>query len=99
MALGAELGFWISKPHWGRGYATETATAMIDWHFQMSNGDAIASSAHHLNKASLRVKAKLGFTETGRDRRFSQALQCNVEHVLTRLTREDWMAGRERECA
>jgi RimJ/RimL family protein N-acetyltransferase len=72
---------------------------VIDWHFRQSDADRIGSSAHHLNKASLRVKAKLGFTETGRDRRFSQALQHNVEHVVTQLTRQDWMAAEAKRCA
>lgn len=99
VVLTDELGFWIAQPHWGRGYATEAASAVIDWHFAGSNSAAIASSAHHANKPSLRVKAKLGFSETGRDRRFSQALGHNVEHVLTRLRREDWMAREGQRCA
>ena len=99
VAISQELGFWIARPHWGRGYATEAASAVIDWHFGRCDATEIASSAHHLNKASLRVKSKLGFIETGRDRRFSQALQHNVEHVLTRLTRADWMATENRRCA
>jgi RimJ/RimL family protein N-acetyltransferase len=99
VALAQEFGFWIAKPHWGRGYATEAAKAVIDWHFRASGSDAIVSSAHHRNVASLRVKAKLGFAEIGRDRRFSQPLQVNVEHVLTQLTRTEWMAGEERRWA
>ena len=99
VVLNTELGFWIARPHWGKGFATEAASAVIDWHFSNCAEDAIASSAHHANTASLKVKAKLGFTETGRDRRFSQALQSNVEHVLTRLTRQDWVRESERKWA
>lgn len=99
VAMGPELGFWIARPHWGKGFATEAASAVIAWHFARSNADAIVSSAQHDNRASLRLKARLGFVETGRDMRFSHALQHNVAHVLTRLTREDWMAGEERRCA
>jgi RimJ/RimL family protein N-acetyltransferase len=99
VALNGELGFWIARPHWGKGYATEAAQAVIDWHFRGSNSDALLASAHHANTASLKVKAKLGFSETGRDRRFSQALQSNVEHVLTRLTRQDWVREGERKWA
>src|SRR5690606_4808922 len=74
VALGPELGFWIARPHWGKGFGTEAAGAVIDWHFARSRA-AIVSSAHHDNRASLRLKAKLGFVETGRDTRFSHALQ------------------------
>jgi RimJ/RimL family protein N-acetyltransferase len=99
VAFGPELGFWISKPHWGKGFGTEAASAAIDWQFSRSNCEVIASSAHHDNRASLRVKSKLGFVETGRDMRFSHALQHNVSHVLTRLTRESWQAREDKQCA
>lgn len=94
IALGPELGFWISRPNWGRGYGTEAAKAVIDWHFANTGADAITSSAQQDNRASLRLKAKLGFVEIGRDMRFSHALQHNVAHVLTRLTRDEWASRR-----
>lgn len=87
-----ELGFWIGRPHWNRGYVTEAAAALLDWHFAGSEGGAVLSSAHHNNAASLAVQRKLGFLPTGREMRFSQALQHNVDHVLTSLSRDDWQA-------
>ena len=99
VALGSELGFWIARPHWGRGYVTEATRAVIAWHFANTDAETIASSAHHDNRASLRVKAKLGFRETGRDMRFSQALQHNVQHVLTSLSRADWASLETKQCA
>lgn len=59
-----ELGYWIARPHWGLGYATEAGRAVI----------AIAralrlkrlSAGHFLdNPASGRVLDKLGFRPTG----------------------------------
>ncbi|AVF03746.1 MAG: GNAT family N-acetyltransferase [Devosia indica] len=99
VALTSEIGFWIARPHWGKGYASEAARAVIDWHFATSNRSHISASAHHDNRASLRVKARLGFEEVGRDIRFSHALQHNVPHVLTRLTRQRWMEREEKQCA
>ena len=94
-----ELGFWIARPHWHKGYGTEAATALIDWHFEGTGLDRIQSSAHHNNTASLRLKAKLGFVATGKEMRFSQALQHNVEHVTTELSRADWRLKRKDLCA
>jgi len=85
-----ELGFWIARPHWNRGYVTEAASALLDWHFAGSDRDAVISSAHHNNVASLAVQKKLGFLPNGREMRFSQTLQHNVEHVVTSLSRQDW---------
>ncbi|WP_297109335.1 GNAT family N-acetyltransferase [uncultured Devosia sp.] len=99
VALNNELGFWIARQHWGRGYAFEAARAVIGWHFATSNTDHISASAHHDNRASLRLKAKLGFEEVGRDMRFSHALQHNVQHVLTRLTRTRWQMMESKQCA
>ncbi|KQX38945.1 hypothetical protein ASD04_09875 [Devosia sp. Root436] len=87
-----ELGFWIARPHWNRGYVTEAASALLDWHFAGSEATNVTSSAHHDNAASLAVQYKLGFRPTGREMRFSQTLQHNVDHVVTRLSRQDWQA-------
>jgi RimJ/RimL family protein N-acetyltransferase len=92
LALLNELGFWIARPHWNRGYVTEAATALLDWHFDGSDGDAVTASAHHDNAASLAVQRKLGFAPRHREMRFSQALQRNVEHVVTSLSRRDWQS-------
>ena len=85
-----ELGFWIARPHWNKGYVTEAATALLDWHFAGCSADLVVSSAHHNNGASLAVQRKLGFEPETREMRFSQTLQHNVEHVVTRLTRQSW---------
>lgn len=87
-----ELGYWIARPHWNRGYITEAATALLDWHFADTDAEVVASSAHHDNAASLAVQRKLGFNPIAREMRFSQTLQHNVEHVLTILSRKDWTA-------
>lgn len=91
VSLLTELGFWIARPHWNRGYVTEAATALLDWHFAGTSRQAVSSSAHHNNFASLAVQKKLGFVSTGREMRFSQTLQHNVDHVVTSLSRQDWL--------
>lgn len=94
VSLISELGFWIARPYWNRGYVTEAATALLDWHFAGTNAQFVPSSAHHDNAASLAVQRKLGFVETDRQMRFSQALQRNVDHVVTTLSRETWLDRR-----
>ena len=90
VSLLSELGFWIARPHWNCGYVTEAATALLDWHFTGTDRDFVVASAHHDNAASLAVQRRLGFRPTGREMRFSQTLQRNVEHVVTGLSRADW---------
>lgn len=59
-----ELGYWIARPHWGQGYATEAAQAVIGVAHMLGHRQIVAS--HFLdNPASGRVLAKLGFQPTG----------------------------------
>jgi RimJ/RimL family protein N-acetyltransferase len=59
-----ELGYWIARPYWGLGFATEAARAVLAMARATRRRDVIA--AHFVdNPASGRVLRKLGFRETG----------------------------------
>ncbi len=59
-----ELGYWISRPHWARGFATEAGLALIDIARTLKLPRLEAS--HFVdNPASSRVLEKLGFIPTG----------------------------------
>ena len=60
-----ELGYWIGKPHWGKGYVTEAAAAVMRFGFETLGLNRI--EAHHLsrNPASGRVMRKLGMRHEG----------------------------------
>lgn len=59
-----ELGYWIGRPFWGQGYATEAARAVISLAKALGHRRLVAS--HFVdNPASGRVLRKLGFCPTG----------------------------------
>ena len=59
-----ELGYWIARPFWGRGTATEAATALIE--IARTMGFTRLEGSHFLdNPASGRVLEKLGFEPLG----------------------------------
>jgi len=59
-----ELGYWIARPFWGHGYATEASIALID--IAKALGILQLEGSHFLdNPASGRVLEKLGFTPIG----------------------------------
>lgn len=61
----AELGYWIARPFWGQGYATEAGRAVVAIARSLGYGRLVAD--HFLdNPASGRVLQKLGFAPTGR---------------------------------
>jgi RimJ/RimL family protein N-acetyltransferase len=59
-----EMGYWIASSSWGRGYATEACTALIDI-ARMLGLQSLEGSHFIDNPASARVLEKLGFTPLG----------------------------------
>lgn len=63
----AEIGYWIARDHWGRGYATEAARAVLS--IARAIGHRRVYSCHAIdNPASGKVLRKAGFKPTGRAR-------------------------------
>ena len=59
-----EMGYWIARPFWGRGIATEACTALVD--IARTLGLATLEGSHFIdNPASARVLEKLGFEPIG----------------------------------
>ncbi|MEM9632947.1 MAG: GNAT family N-acetyltransferase [Pseudomonadota bacterium] len=57
---GFELGYSLKKAAWGRGYATEIATALVRWFFRETDQDHLLAYAISEHSASLRVMEKAG---------------------------------------
>lgn len=60
-----EMGYWIAKPSWGRGFATEAGDALLRWFTARHPGERIKASHFDDNPNSGRVLTKLGFVYTG----------------------------------
>lgn len=62
----AELGYWIGRPYWGRGYASEAARALVEYGFGVIGLRRI--QAHYMahNPASGRVMENAGLRPEGR---------------------------------
>ena len=88
----AELGFWIGKPFWNRGYATAAGRETVNFAFETVGIDRVFARALVRNAPSRRVLEKLGFvfkqTETHEHPKWSD------EDLVTRyeITRSEWMA-------
>jgi RimJ/RimL family protein N-acetyltransferase len=61
----AELGYFIGRPFWGRGLATEAISEVLRWAFEERGFNRIAAGVFPENAASKRVLQKLGFTLEG----------------------------------
>jgi RimJ/RimL family protein N-acetyltransferase len=60
-----EIIYALSQPYWGKGYATETARAMLDYVFRISDLDAIYATIdlENLTSQSMMPKLNMAFVE------------------------------------
>lgn len=84
-----ELGYWIGRPFWGRGYAPEAARALID-HARCALGLSTIWLGYYAgNRKSARVQHKLGFRYVRTDRDVEVPLLGEVrDEVVNRLDLE-----------
>jgi RimJ/RimL family protein N-acetyltransferase len=77
-----EIGYWIARPYWGLGFATEAGRAVVAYARAIGMPQLI--SGHFVdNPASGRVLRKLGFRPTGQIvKRFSLGRGEDVACVL-----------------
>ena len=64
-AHGAELGYWLGRRHWGRGWMTGIVGTYLDWVVPALRLQRVEASVLDANPASARVLEKNGFQEEG----------------------------------
>jgi [ribosomal protein S5]-alanine N-acetyltransferase len=62
-----DLGYRLAQQYWGKGLATEAASAWVHAAFDHFHMDRLTAFAHYQNSASIRVLRKLRFHEERRD--------------------------------
>ena len=85
----AELGYWIGRPYWGRGYATAAARQLLAHGFERMALDAVFARCFAANRASARVIEKLGFRFVGLEASSTPTRRADPVRRYE-LTRGDW---------
>ena len=85
-----ELGYWIGKPFWGAGYATEAARRLVDFAFGELRLEQLVAGWFFDNPGSGRVLEKAGFVYDGMDERNSLARGHAVQSHCMVLSRAAW---------
>lgn len=57
-----DLGYRIKKEHWGKGIASETAAACLEYGFKVLDIKEIVGRSDSANAASIRILEKIGMT-------------------------------------
>ena len=82
-----EVGFLLHPDHWGRGYAREVMTAIIEHLFTWHDIDHLTAEVDPRNSASLGLLTRLGFQETHRKARTMKWRDEWCDSVYLRLPR------------
>jgi RimJ/RimL family protein N-acetyltransferase len=61
-----ELGYLLLPSAWGSGYAAEASAAALGWFAEALPGEPVVLTTQSANESSMRLAAKLGFTEVER---------------------------------
>ena len=61
-----DLGYLFLPRAWGFGYAAEACAAALDWFDGVLPGEPVVLATQTANVSSMRLAAKLGFTEVER---------------------------------
>jgi RimJ/RimL family protein N-acetyltransferase len=85
-----ELGYWIGIDHWGQGFATEAARAVIDYFFEETEQELLYAGARVSNPASRNVLEKCGFQWSGVELHRFEALGSSSPVDCFRLSRGVW---------
>lgn len=57
----AEMGYWLGRPHWGKGLMSEAAQAVLRWSFETLGLHKVTIGCVDGNAASRAIIEKLGF--------------------------------------
>jgi RimJ/RimL family protein N-acetyltransferase len=82
--FGPKLGYWLGRPYWGRGLASEAAAAVVDAFFLVTPRDELGATVLEENAASRGVLENLGFVEAARE--------AESASLRLALRRRDWRA-------
>jgi RimJ/RimL family protein N-acetyltransferase len=82
----AELGYMFLPEAWGCGYAAEACAAALDWFARTLPGEPVVVCTQTANDRSMRLAAKLGFTELERFEEFGAEQWFGVWSSVTRST-------------
>jgi RimJ/RimL family protein N-acetyltransferase len=85
-----ELGYWLGVAHWGQGFGTEAARAVIDFTFEEFDVEHLISGARVANPSSRNILEKCGFQWSGVELHRFEALGSSTPVDCFRLTRGVW---------
>lgn len=88
---GVQLSYRFAPAAWGRGYAREAASRLLDYGFEALALPRVALLTHPENAASRRLAGRLGFRSVANNAAYAIG-DPPVQGVVYMLTRRAWLA-------
>lgn len=90
---GGELCYGFAKQHWGKGYATESSRALIDYLFRKVKAHKISADTDPDNFASQKVLYKLHFNLEGvaKEQHLDKKKRVWKDEYNWGLLRDEWL--------
>jgi RimJ/RimL family protein N-acetyltransferase len=85
-----ELGYWLGVDHWGQGFGTEAARAVIDFTFEEFDVEHLMSGARVSTPSSRNILEKCGFQWSGVELHRFEAIASSTPVDCFRLARSVW---------
>ena len=95
----AELGYWVGKPFWNHGYATEAVQALLTYAFNTLNLHRVHGSVFKRNPASRRVFEKNGMSFEGCWRSHEKKWDQYEDVLVYGILKGEWVEAQERRDA
>jgi RimJ/RimL family protein N-acetyltransferase len=86
----AELGYWVGKPFWNRGFCTEAAEAVLQYAFEEMGLERVHACHLSRNPPSGRVMQKIGMRNEGCRRHHVRKWGVLEDLELYGILRQTW---------
>jgi ribosomal-protein-alanine N-acetyltransferase len=89
-----ELGYWIGRPFWGHGYATEAARLVLRFGFDHLGLEKITALCLERNPASYRVLEKVGMRFVRWQQNTNPKWDLSERDAYFAITKDEWRGAR-----
>ena len=95
-----EVGSWIGRPFWGKGYMPEALTAVLGYAFDTLRKDAVWGGHFAENTQSERVQAKCGLHVVAESKQdYYPLIDRHYDRVYRIITAGEWRDAEHRQMA
>ena len=86
----SELGYWLGREYWRKGYMQEAIKLILDYGFNNFDLERIYAKVLHPNTASAKLLEKIGFVLEGKTRKSSLRRGEWMDEFIYGVIKEDY---------